>query len=45
MELSSFEEISRWILSWGDQVEVIEPKALRDTVLASLEATKTIYQS
>lgn len=45
MELSSFEEISRWILSWGDQVEVIEPKALRDTVLASLEATRAIYQS
>jgi proteasome accessory factor B len=45
MELSSFEEISRWILSWGSQVEVIEPKALQDTILASVEATRKIYRS
>ncbi|NRB74501.1 MAG: WYL domain-containing protein, partial [Verrucomicrobiales bacterium] len=44
MELSSFEEISRWILSWGDQVEVLEPKELRETVMASLEAARTIYR-
>ncbi len=43
MELSSFEEISRWILSWGDQVEVLEPKELRETVMASLEASRNLY--
>ena len=45
MELSSFEEIARWILSWGDQVEVIEPKELREKVIASLEATRQVYRS
>jgi predicted DNA-binding transcriptional regulator YafY len=29
LELSSFEEIRRWIVSWGPQVEVLEPEELR----------------
>ncbi len=43
MELSGFEEITRWILSWGDQVEVIEPNELKDSVIASLKATQDLY--
>ena len=44
MELSSFEEISRWILSWGDQVEVIEPNELRKQIITSLEETRKRYE-
>jgi len=29
LELGSLEEIERWILSWGDQAEVLEPATLR----------------
>jgi predicted DNA-binding transcriptional regulator YafY len=28
-------EIRLWILSWGDDVEVLEPAALRDDVAAT----------
>ncbi|MEX2577993.1 MAG: WYL domain-containing protein [Verrucomicrobiales bacterium] len=36
LELCGFEEISRWILSWGPQVEVLEPEELRNTVRGAL---------
>ena len=29
LQLGSLEEIERWILSWGDQAEVLEPAKLR----------------
>ena len=29
LQLGSLEEIERWILSWGDQAEVLEPPKLR----------------
>ena len=29
MRLSGLEEIERWVLSWGDQAEVLEPAKLR----------------
>jgi proteasome accessory factor B len=43
LELSSFEEIIRWILSWGPQVEVMEPQELRETVITSLAETQKNY--
>ena len=30
LQLGGLEEIERWILSWGDQAEVVEPAALRE---------------
>jgi proteasome accessory factor B len=30
LQLGSLEEIERWILSWGDQAEVLEPESLRE---------------
>lgn len=44
MELSGFEEILRWILSWGPQVEVLEPEELRDGIREALAATQQIYE-
>jgi len=43
LELSSFEEISRWILSWGPQVEVLEPAELREAVPEALAAALKNY--
>jgi predicted DNA-binding transcriptional regulator YafY len=31
-------EVQRWILGWGHDVRVVEPKALRDAVLAEVRA-------
>ena len=45
LDLNSFEEIHRWILSWGARVEVMEPAELRDRVLASLEEARSLYKA
>jgi len=45
LELSSFEEITRWILSWGPQAEVMEPPELRDRIRESLAAAGERYES
>ena len=44
MDLSSFEEITRWILSWGPQVEVLEPGELRDGVKTMLKENLKRYE-
>jgi predicted DNA-binding transcriptional regulator YafY len=36
-------EIRRWILSWGSQVEVLEPAELRDEVAATYRAAAARY--
>jgi len=33
LQLGSLEEIERWILSWGDQAEVLEPDKLRQRLV------------
>lgn len=43
MDLSSFEEITRWILSWGPQVEVLEPVELRDRIREVLKENLRCY--
>jgi predicted DNA-binding transcriptional regulator YafY len=36
-------EIQRWVLGWGDQVEVLAPPCLRAEVAASLQAIVAQY--
>jgi predicted DNA-binding transcriptional regulator YafY len=36
-------EIRLWILSWGDEVEVLAPEALRDDVAATHARAATRY--
>ena len=38
-------EIKLWILSWGDDVEVLEPSELRDDVAATAARTAALYGS
>jgi len=44
LELSDFEEIIRWILSWGPQIEVMEPPELRTRVRDDLKVAAKIYR-
>ena len=44
LELSSFQEIRRWILSWGTQVEVLEPKELRADLKKESEGLAAVYR-
>lgn len=43
LELNSFEEIERWILSWSGHVEVIAPKSLRARVRKLSEASSQMH--
>jgi proteasome accessory factor B len=42
-ELSSFEEVASWILSWGPHAQVLQPPELRQRVVAMLERTLAQY--
>ncbi|QGJ69355.1 WYL domain-containing transcriptional regulator [Planctomycetales bacterium 10988] len=43
--VSGLQEISWWILGYGDQVEVIEPPALREMISQAIFRMARIYQS
>ncbi|MBU6180032.1 MAG: WYL domain-containing protein [Verrucomicrobia bacterium] len=43
LELSSFEEIRRWILSWGTQVEVLAPPSLRKEIKEEAGKLTALY--
>jgi len=45
LRLDSLEEIERWILGWGPAAEVVEPKELRDSVMAKAKAVAALYRS
>ena len=45
LELSSFEEIRRWILSWGTQVEVLSPPKLRTDLKEEAEGLAALYRA
>jgi len=36
-------EFFRWILGWGEDVEVLEPKEIRDAVIETIEAMRGLY--
>lgn len=38
-------EIRRWILGWGDAVEVISPEELRQEVEQVLSSARSLYAS
>jgi predicted DNA-binding transcriptional regulator YafY len=41
--LDSLDEIQRWVLGWGPEVEVIAPKELRERVRTAAESTLQLY--
>jgi predicted DNA-binding transcriptional regulator YafY len=38
-------EIRRWILGWGDAVEVVSPNELRQEIKRILNSAATVYQT
>ena len=43
VKVAGIVEIRPWILSWGDQVEVLEPASLRDAVSAAVRGAAARY--
>jgi len=43
LELGSFEEIERWILSWGSHVQVLEPKELVERIRKTAGGIGDLY--
>ncbi len=43
VQVAGIVEIRPWILSWGDQVEVLEPASLRDAVSAAVRGAAARY--
>ncbi len=44
LRLGSLEEVTRWVLGWGAQVEVLAPKELRARVIIAVRATAKLYE-
>jgi len=43
MRLSDLKEVKRWVLSWGENVEVLSPKKLREGVVNTLGEMRNMY--
>lgn len=43
VKVNGIEEISRWILGFGENAEVLEPKELREKVKTTIENLRKIY--
>ena len=43
MQVEGWQELAWWILSWGADVEVVEPRELRDFVKRSVTAAAALY--
>lgn len=43
LQLGALEEIERWVLEWGAEAEVLQPKELRDRLKATAEALVKRY--
>lgn len=44
-ELSSFEELSSWLLSWGAHAEVLQPPELRNSIAETLQQALAVYEA
>lgn len=44
LRLGALPEIERWILTWGEQAEVIQPKELRERLKATATALRKMYR-
>ena len=44
MVVAGIEEVKHWILTWGAKAEVLEPKSLRDNIIAESKALLERYQ-
>jgi len=45
LRLGALDEIARWVLSWGADAEVIEPRPLRERVAATVATLGNVYRA
>ena len=43
--VAGLHEIGWWIMTWGDEAEVLEPKELRERVAATAERMVEVYRN
>jgi predicted DNA-binding transcriptional regulator YafY len=43
MKVGLSPDLIAWILSWGSEAEVVEPRELRDSIARSLRASVKLY--
>ncbi len=44
LHIRQLEEVVQWLLSWGQQVQVLEPESLRNRLLEEAQAMVKIHQ-
>jgi predicted DNA-binding transcriptional regulator YafY len=45
LRLSGLDEVFRWVMSWGDLVEVLEPTELRERVWKAARSLEARHRS
>jgi predicted DNA-binding transcriptional regulator YafY len=45
LHVSDTVDLRSWILGWGDKVEVLRPKVLRETIRGTAEAVVDLYRT
>ena len=43
MSIAGLEEVKRWVMRFGAEAEVLQPKSLRDSIAAELKAMRRMY--
>lgn len=44
VQVSGEDEIMRWVLSWGKDAQVLQPKALKDRIKKEIAAMAGLYR-
>jgi len=44
MKTSGWWDVKKWVLSFGAKAEVLEPKKLRDEIIAEIKELKNTYR-
>jgi predicted DNA-binding transcriptional regulator YafY len=45
MDVQGLDEVKRWVMQYGGEVEVVEPEVLREDVLREIERMSVLYKS
>ena len=44
MDVQKLDEVKRWVMQYGSEVEVVAPAALREDVFREIESMAVLYQ-
>ena len=43
MSIAGLDEVKRWVMRFGAEAKVLQPKSLRDSIVAELKAMRRMY--